>query len=123
MLTTLADIDDRKSVSGYVFILNGGAISWSSKKQSCVALSTAEAEYISACHADNLSTEKKENNRRKRKLCKNVNCPRRGDVQWCEQNKPRKSRKCGKCGSDYVQEEEKEVYVPAICDSQYYVLQ
>ena len=40
------DINDRKSTSGYIFKLNGGAVSWRSKKQSCVALSTAEAEYI-----------------------------------------------------------------------------
>ena len=40
------DVNDRKSTSGYIFKLNGGAISWRSKKQSCVALSTAEAEYI-----------------------------------------------------------------------------
>lgn len=40
------DCDDRRSCSGYVFMLGGGAVSWSSKKQSCVALSTAEAEYM-----------------------------------------------------------------------------
>lgn len=40
-----ADIDDRKSTSGYVFLRNGAAISWQSKKQPTVAQSTAEAEY------------------------------------------------------------------------------
>ncbi len=40
------DINDRKSTSGYIFKLNGGAVSWRSKKQSCVALSAAEAEYV-----------------------------------------------------------------------------
>ena len=35
-----------KSTSGYVFLVNGCAVSWKSKKQSCVALSTAEAEYV-----------------------------------------------------------------------------
>ena len=40
------DIDDRKSTSGYLFQLSGAAISWRSKKQRCVALYTAEAEYM-----------------------------------------------------------------------------
>lgn len=40
------DLDDRKSTSGYIFTLAGAAISWRSKKQTCVALSTAEAEYV-----------------------------------------------------------------------------
>ena len=40
------DTMDRKSTSGYVFIMAGAAISWRSCKQTCVALSTAEAEYI-----------------------------------------------------------------------------
>ena len=40
------DPDQRKSTSGYVFLLNDGAISWGSKKQSCIALSTMEAEYV-----------------------------------------------------------------------------
>ncbi|OMO58188.1 Integrase, catalytic core [Corchorus capsularis] len=44
------DLDERKSTSGYAFLLNGGAITWSSKKQSCIALSTMEAEFI-ACSA------------------------------------------------------------------------
>ena len=37
---------DRKSTSGYVFIMAGAAISWKRNKQTCVALSTTEAEYI-----------------------------------------------------------------------------
>lgn len=40
------DIETRKSTSGYAFHLGTGAISWSSKKQPVVALSTTEAEYI-----------------------------------------------------------------------------
>ena len=34
------DLEDRKSTSGYVFLLSSGAISWSSKKQLVVSLST-----------------------------------------------------------------------------------
>ena len=45
------NVDDRHSICGYVFTLNGGAISWSSKKQSVVALSSTEAEYIGITHA------------------------------------------------------------------------
>ena len=41
---------DRKSVSGYVITLAHGAVAWSSKKQSTVALSTAEAKYMAATH-------------------------------------------------------------------------
>ena len=40
------DTNDRKSVSGYLFQLNGCSVCWRSKKQPCIALSTAEAEYI-----------------------------------------------------------------------------
>ena len=40
------DLDDRKSTSGYLFQIGGGPVSWRSKKQSSVALSTAEAEYM-----------------------------------------------------------------------------
>jgi len=40
------DPDDRKSTSGYVFILAGGAITWRTRKQPLVTFSTVEAEYI-----------------------------------------------------------------------------
>jgi hypothetical protein len=42
------DYDDRKSTSGYVFTMNGVAVSWCSKKQPIVTLSTTEAEFVSA---------------------------------------------------------------------------
>jgi transposase InsO family protein len=45
------DKNDRKSTTGYVFIINNGAVSWTSHKQSTVALSTMEAEYMSLSDA------------------------------------------------------------------------
>ncbi|RDX88499.1 hypothetical protein CR513_29897, partial [Mucuna pruriens] len=47
------DEDDSKSTSGYVFLLSLGAVSWMSKKQLIVTLSSTEAEFVvvaaSAC--------------------------------------------------------------------------
>ncbi|XP_042944486.1 secreted RxLR effector protein 161-like [Carya illinoinensis] len=45
-----SDKDERKSTTGYSFMLSGGVISWCSKKQSCIALSTMESKYV-ACSA------------------------------------------------------------------------
>ena len=47
----MLDNDMRKSTSGHVFTLGGGAVSWRSIKQKCVADSTTEAEYVAACEA------------------------------------------------------------------------
>lgn len=45
------DPDDRKSTSGYVCYVGGGPVSWTSRKQHTVALSTLEAEYMSMSDA------------------------------------------------------------------------
>ena len=45
------DCHDRKSTLGYIFFFGGMAVSWSSQKQSIVALSSCEAEYIAATSA------------------------------------------------------------------------
>jgi hypothetical protein len=44
-------VSDRKSTSGCCFSLGSAMISWQSRKQSSIALSTTEAEYIAACSA------------------------------------------------------------------------
>jgi hypothetical protein len=46
-----ASQEHRHAISGYVFLVDGGAVSWSSKKQELVTLSTTEAEYVAATHA------------------------------------------------------------------------
>ena len=45
------DVDSRRSTTGFVFCLYGGAISWNSRLQPTVAVSTVEAEYMSAAAA------------------------------------------------------------------------
>ena len=44
-------VTNRRSSSGYIFMLNGGPITWSSKRQTTVALSTTESEYMSLTQA------------------------------------------------------------------------
>ncbi len=46
-----ANADDNRSVSGYVYLSNGGAITWGSKKQISIALSSTEAEYVALSEA------------------------------------------------------------------------
>src|ERR1700678_1780448 len=43
--------EDRRAISGYAFIINGGAVSWSAKRQEIISLSTTESEYIAATYA------------------------------------------------------------------------
>lgn len=45
------DTDQRRSTTGFIFLFCGGPISWSSKRQTCVALSTTESEFVAACEA------------------------------------------------------------------------
>jgi hypothetical protein len=42
----ISDSDETKSTSGYVFTLGGGAIAWKSAKQSIIARSTMESEFV-----------------------------------------------------------------------------
>ncbi|XP_020423899.1 uncharacterized protein LOC109950223 [Prunus persica] len=44
----VGDLNDRKSTSGYVFLLSSAVVAWSSRKQPIVTLSTTEAEFIVA---------------------------------------------------------------------------
>ena len=46
-----ASQEHRRAITGYVFMVDGAAVSWMSKKQELVTLSTTEAEYVAATHA------------------------------------------------------------------------
>lgn len=46
-----ASQEHRCAITGYVFLVDGGAVSWSSKKQELITLSMAESEYVAATHA------------------------------------------------------------------------
>ena len=43
------DVDTRRSTTAYIFVLAGACVSWASKLQPTVALSSAEAEYMALC--------------------------------------------------------------------------
>lgn len=45
------NLEDHSSTSGWVFLLGGGAISWASKKQTCITSSTMESEFIALAAA------------------------------------------------------------------------
>ncbi|GJW17691.1 hypothetical protein Tco_0025127 [Tanacetum coccineum] len=45
------DQDDLRSQTGFVFVMNGGAVDWKSSKQSTIAMSSMEAEFIAAMEA------------------------------------------------------------------------
>ncbi|GKF67323.1 hypothetical protein Tco_0197002 [Tanacetum coccineum] len=47
----LTDADELKSLTGYVFVLNGGVVDWKSTKQSIFATSSINADYIAAFDA------------------------------------------------------------------------
>jgi hypothetical protein len=51
MLDMAGDKDSRRSTTGYVFTIGGTAVSWISKLQKVVALSTTEVEYVAATEA------------------------------------------------------------------------
>ena len=42
------DVETRRSHTGFVLMMNGGPISWKSRRQDSVVLSTSEADYITA---------------------------------------------------------------------------
>lgn len=47
----ITSVNDNKSTSGWIFTIAGGAISWASKKQACIAHSTMESEFIALAAA------------------------------------------------------------------------
>ena len=47
----ISNMEDHSSTSGWVYLLGGGAISWASKKQSCITTSTMESEFVALAAA------------------------------------------------------------------------
>ena len=72
-----SDVDARKSTSGYVYTLVGGAILWCSRLQRIVALSITKAQYISATKASKEAISLA-------RLCSEFGMPEKAPVLGCE---------------------------------------
>ena len=46
-----SDVDDKKSTSRFIFVMNGGTVSWKCSKHEITTNSITEAEYMAACDA------------------------------------------------------------------------
>ena len=82
------DIDNRKSHTGWLFMCYFGPISWRSFQQGCVALCTAEAEYLAVSDAAKearsllkLAQEMINTN----VTCININVDNKAAATWCKQ--------------------------------------
>jgi hypothetical protein len=79
------DIDDRRSTSGYVFMIGTKVVSWSSRKQPIVTLSTTEAEFIAAascaCQGIWLSRILAFINKRRKKDCITILCDNSSSIK------------------------------------------
>ncbi|XP_072074399.1 secreted RxLR effector protein 161-like [Arachis hypogaea] len=89
------DLDKRKSTTGYVFMLAGGAVSWLSKLQTVVALSTTEAEYMAATQACKkaiwIQRLIEELGHKQQKIFVYCDMEGFGVINWTSKNKPSKS--------------------------------
>ena len=74
-----ADVDTRKSVTGYLLSLNGGPISWKAARQGGVTLSSSEAEFVAASQAGKEILYL-------RALLKGLACPQHQPTQLWEDN-------------------------------------
>lgn len=79
------DLNDRRSTCGYIFTMCGGPISWNSKKQQTVALSTTEAEYMGVTHAaqEGMWLKKLNNQLFKDKNAINIKCDNKSAINLC----------------------------------------
>jgi hypothetical protein len=83
-----ADMDERKSCTGYVFIRSGCAITWNSRRQQTVALSTTEAEYMALSAASQEAIWLKQLEDEFFNSCKPVNifCDNQSAIKLVENN-------------------------------------
>jgi hypothetical protein len=78
------DLEDRRSTTGFVFMMGGGTTSWSSKRQPTIALSTTEAEYMASTQATKeaiwMTKFMKELGYRKEKKAMVIRCDNQGAI-------------------------------------------
>jgi hypothetical protein len=55
-----SDIDTRKSVTGYLMVLNGGPVSWKASRQWGLTLSSSEAEFVDASQRQEVVSPKRQ---------------------------------------------------------------
>jgi hypothetical protein len=88
----VGDLEDRRSTIGFVFMMGGGATSWSSKRQPTIALSTTEAEYMASTQATKeaiwMTKLMKESRYMKEKKAMVIRCDNQGAISLTKNPTP-----------------------------------